>query len=341
MKRVKFLLLGILIFTFSNPIYPALVTRNSAPDFLVSAWINAKTRPSLEKLRGKVILLAFWNYSSLEAKRDQYLLEEWYEHYKYQTEFTVIGVHSPEYDFEKKADVILYHVKKRELSFPIALDSEGKLQNLYRVTKNPSYFLIDAKGRLRERFDDLSNYENVEKKFVDLLLETDLTADIPKDDKIVLPNSAPVVDLKLGFRNPQNFGNLEKVQAEVIQPLKYPQNQAPEKIYADGFWKAHEQSLEFGKTGCKLKATLPGSEFYFVAGSVKKTLIPAEVRLNGNPIAKDNAGKDLVMQEGKTYVFINDYRLYHLVKLPSREIENQLEIILQDPGIEIFRLGSE
>jgi cytochrome c biogenesis protein CcdA/thiol-disulfide isomerase/thioredoxin len=141
-----------------------------APQFEgLENWINSKPQTA-DELKGKVTLIDFWTYSCINCIRTQSYLKGWYETYK-GSDFQVIGVHAPEFSFERVPKNVEEAAKKAGLTYPIALDNDFKTWNNYGVQYWPSAFLIDAEGKVRRVHYGEGEYKETEQAIRALLTE--------------------------------------------------------------------------------------------------------------------------------------------------------------------------
>jgi hypothetical protein len=340
MKISRVLVFVVLIFTFSFSAYTARFTRKSMPDFLnVSSWINSP--PLTQKdLVGKVVLIHFWNYSSVESLRAIPFLREWHE--KYTADGLIpVGIHVPVYDFESILSNVSTAAEKLKLIYPIAIDNDFAMWKAYNVQEMPAFYLIDAESRIRYSKVGEGNYDEVERKIVELLKETGA------DPTPIIPNEIPFPDLdqleiatiKLGYRNVSHFGNQLKIEADAVQKFSLPAQLTPHTFYLQGLWRFRENQVEQVEEAGALSLRFKASSVYFTAGTKHDTAIPAEVLLDGKPLDKAIAGADIVIQNEKSYVFIKDYRSYELVLMPGKYEDHVLEIQFEDPGTEAYAFG--
>jgi len=111
----------------------------------LSHWINSEKINSMKELRGKVILVDFWTYSCFNCINTFPYVQAWHEKYA-KDGLVVLGIHAPEFLFERKLDNVKQAVKKHGLTFPIVLDNGFKLWRAYRNRYWPAFYLIDKNG---------------------------------------------------------------------------------------------------------------------------------------------------------------------------------------------------
>ena len=128
-----------------------------------TAWINLpnSTPPTAESLRGKVVLVDFWAYSCINCLRSLPTIEMWYSKYK-DSGLVVIGIHTPEFPFEKNEANVRKAVRKFGVAFPVALDNDYRLWRGFHNQFWPAHYFIDATGRVRYHHFGEGDYEQSE-----------------------------------------------------------------------------------------------------------------------------------------------------------------------------------
>lgn len=347
MKSVK----GPFIFLFSAvfgagfflPSQPqaALTTKTEMPEFLeISRWFNAETPPSRNTLAGKVVLLDFWNYSNLRSLRRIEVLREWHSRYRLEG-LVILGILTPEFEFEKEASLIPQVLKELKIEYPVALDTQFSMRRAYNPPTASAAFLIDGQGHIREVIGESMDYDHLEKTFQELLRQANPEFDLSTDEKIRVPTYEPFADFYFGYRKLAGYGHDKRLSSGNTRSFSLPLQIFPNHFYLSGTWTSKEESLEVSGTPASLRSRHPAQNIYLVAGSLAGTPVPAEVRLDGSPLDKINQGEDIVLQDGKSYLFIGRHRLYQVLRLPVKSGEHLLEIIFEEPGAEIFKMSFE
>ena len=134
-----------------------------------NAWINSVPL-SDESLLGKVVLVNFWTYSCINSLRALPYVEGWAEAYR-PAGLIVIGVHTPEFSFEKERPNVAWAVRDFTLSYPVVMDSDYAIWQKFDNDYWPAFYLIDAKGRIRYRFFGEGDYDKTERAIQELLRE--------------------------------------------------------------------------------------------------------------------------------------------------------------------------
>jgi len=140
-----------------------------APEFNgLSNWMNSDPVHSMKDLRGKVVLIDFWTYSCINCIHTLPYVKKW--HGKYANKgLVVIGVHAPEFDFEKIPKNVVQAVKDYEIRYPVALDNGFSLWRAYKNRYWPALYLIDSDGMVRFMHFGEGRYAETEAAIVEFL----------------------------------------------------------------------------------------------------------------------------------------------------------------------------
>ncbi|WP_019200456.1 cytochrome c biogenesis protein CcdA [Tsukamurella sp. 1534] len=187
----------------------ALADCGKAPEIAgITAWLGDRTEPrTLDAMRGKVVLIDFWAYSCINCQRELPHVEAWWKNYR-DSGFEVIGVHTPEYAFERDTGNIESGIAKLGLTFPVAVDNDHGTWNAYRNVAWPAGYLIDATGTVRLVTLGEGKYDKTEESIRSLLLAARPGAHLPSATD--LPDTTPrtvgqTPETYLGAARQQNF----------------------------------------------------------------------------------------------------------------------------------------
>jgi thiol-disulfide isomerase/thioredoxin len=140
-----------------------------APEFTgLTNWMNSDEIASIKDLQGKVVLIDFWTYSCINCIRTLPYVKKWHKRYADQG-LIVLGIHAPEFDFERKPKNVIQAIKDFEITYPVALDNGFKLWRSYRNRYWPSLYLIDAQGKVRYMHFGEGRYAETEAAIIELL----------------------------------------------------------------------------------------------------------------------------------------------------------------------------
>jgi thiol-disulfide isomerase/thioredoxin len=139
-----------------------------APDFQgIDRWINSEPL-TMSQLRGKVVLVEFWTYSCINCIRVMPHVSQWHERYKEQG-LVVVGVHTPENEFEKLPENVLSAVQRFGIEYPVAEDNGYQTWNAYNNHFWPALYLIDREGRVAYHHFGEGEYAQTEARIQQLL----------------------------------------------------------------------------------------------------------------------------------------------------------------------------
>ncbi len=284
--------------------------KNLAPELQgIEGYINAQSNLTLKSLRGKVVLIDFWTYSCINCIRTQPYLNTWNERYK-DDGLVIIGVHTPEFNFEKVYDNVEKAVKKEGIQYPVVLDNNYATWNAFDNHYWPRKYLIDSKGKIRYDHIGEGAYDETEMKIQELLMERNESMKLSGTSKVTAssPGAIGTPEIYLGYQTSRgNFGNSEQIIPEVKVNYTLPPQANFNNVYFSGEWTIREDSMELSeKEGIVILAYFAGS-VNIVAGSNSSSSV--QVFFDGKQAGSD-AGADV----NNGVAVISEDRLYNLVQ---------------------------
>jgi cytochrome c biogenesis protein CcdA/thiol-disulfide isomerase/thioredoxin len=302
-----------------------------APDFVGNQqWFNTPGNQPLSKsdLRGKVYLVDFWTYTCINCIRTLPYLEAWQKKYK-DKGFTVVGVHSPEFAFEKSASNVRGAIKQNGLTYPVAQDNELKTWDAYRNQYWPAHYLVDAKGMIRDIHYGEGKYEETEEAIRSLLRENGArglggdTSKSVKAEKASTFQTSP--ETYLGAERADRYEG-EPPSPSITNYGSEKINLVPSTFRLGGTWKVGDQGATAGP-GAFLDFRTISQRTYLVLGSRGNKPRKMQVLLDGKPISTADAGDDV--KNG--VATISNQRLYRLVD--TGKVETHTLTLRPAPGI--------
>ncbi len=286
-----------------------------APEFVDNQrWFNTPgDRPlTLRSLRGRVVLVDFWTYSCINCLRTLPYLTAWDKRYR-KDGLTIVGVHSPEFPFEKEASNVEEAIKRNGIEYPVAQDNELATWNAYGNQYWPAEYFIDARGRVRFAHFGEGEYGEKEKVIRELLAEAGrrlaARAAAHTRDRTLARLTTP--ETYLGAARAERFVNpmLSPGSHDFGSPESPPANEFAYR----GRWRITLDSAT-AERGAALDLSFGARRVYLVLGSPGHSR-RMRVLLDGRPIPDDLAGSDV----HNGVVTISSQRLYNLVDLPRVE----------------------
>jgi thiol-disulfide isomerase/thioredoxin len=293
---------------------------------------------TVEELIGKkVIMLDVWTYSCINCQRTLPYITGWYEKYKDQG-LEIIGVHTPEFAFEKKKENVQWAVDKYNIKYPVVLDNDYGTWHAYRNRYWPRKYLIDIDGFVVYDHIGEGGYEETERKIQELLKERmtrlDEKGDISQD--IVQPEG--VEKVPIGFdRSPEIYfgawrntylGNGRDGKVGV-QNFSEPEGFKTNILYFAGEWDIQKEYAENKSSQAKIIFRYQAQKVFIVARADQA--VKLKILRDGQPVG-EAGGSDVVNGE----VTVKEDRLYRLIEDPQGHGEHTLEIIIESPGFQAF-----
>ncbi|MGI5500494.1 cytochrome c biogenesis protein DipZ [Lentzea sp. CA-135723] len=223
---------------------PELESCGTAPDLTgIQQWVNSQPL-ELKGLQGKVVMIDFWAYSCINCQRSIPHIVAWDKAYR-DAGLQVIGVHSPEYAFEKEPANVEAAAKNFGITYPVALDNNLGTWTNYRNRYWPAHYLIDASGTVRHIKFGEGDYKVTEKLIRQLLNDAKPGVQLPAATE--LQDDTPVVaditrETYLGSTKRVNFAGTEEYTSGE-KSFQFPENQATDSFALDGTWKLDTQSI--------------------------------------------------------------------------------------------------
>lgn len=306
-----------------------------APEFSgITHWLNppagGQAPLTMASLRGKVVLVDFWTYTCINCIRTLPYVVGWYEKYK-DKGFVVIGIHTPEFEFEKNTQNVENAIKQYQIHYPVGQDNDYKTWSAFNNQYWPAKYLIDAAGNIRYTHFGEGEYDTTEMNIKKLLEETGKGVD---QSILNTPDQTPTTSLTpetyLGSARMDRFASKEQITENKKQ------NYSINSPLSEHYWGLEDEweiDNEYSKAG--KNAAL---EFSFSASKVFLVIHPAgnkdavKVFLDGKTVNQSVAGADV--KNGM--VIVDEPRLYNLIDLKGKTENHLLRLEFLTPGTQIF-----
>ncbi|MDP4219237.1 MAG: redoxin domain-containing protein [Bacteroidota bacterium] len=289
-------------------------------NYAVDRYFNiAPAELSKASLRGKVVLLDIWDYTCVNCIRTLPYIKSWAEKYK-DKGLVIIGIHSPEFDFEKNSENLKAAIQRFGLTYPVIADNEYEIWDSLANKYWPAKYLFDKDGILRTTHTGEGQYQEFEAFLQKILLERDSTITLPPLMPIVRssdkPGSVcyrPTPETYIGYQR-NHLGNSEELVPDKITTFRAPANLKPDLLYLDGAWKvAHEFAAPAGKGMSSLLIDYQAKEVNLVVHPQSPSGFRVLVEQDGKPIPTADRGSDVSEEGGKTYISIKEPRMYNVI----------------------------
>ena len=319
---------------------PALSVEGPAPSLDGAVeWLNS---PPLarEDLRGKVVLIDFWTYSCINCIRTLPYVRAWAEKYRDQG-LVVIGVHAPEFAFEKKIDNVRQAVAGFKIEYPVAIDNDYRIWRAFDNSYWPAHYLIDAKGQIRYHHFGEGDYRETEEAIQDLLREAGSTS--ASATETVTPETKEAeagADMShmlsgetyVGYRQARSFASNETMRADA--PRDYSVTApALNEWGLSGEWTvgAEAATLDAAKGGITYRFS--ARDLHLVLGPVDSGKpVRFQVTVDGHPPGPDHGADTDANGNG----VVTSTRLYQLVRQSGTVTAKTFTIRFLDPGVQAY-----
>jgi len=273
-------------------------------------WINSEPI-KISQQKNKVILIDFWTYSCINCIRTLPYLKSWDEKYR-DKGLLIIGVHSPEFSFEKEEKNVEKAVEKFGIKYPVAMDNDHATWDAYGNNYWPRKYLIDKNGIIRYDHIGEGGYEETETKIQELLAELGKKVDmkLTKENLTVFRPLTPELYAGYAFAR-VTLGNEEGFTPNTVNSYNKPDKLQGNLIYLYGKWLNNQDNMEHAdnnEAGILLSFT--AASVNLVAGSDKN--VEVNVKVNGKYLDKNNAGSDVKFDKDRSYFVVNEHRLYNV-----------------------------
>ncbi|MDT5008569.1 MAG: hypothetical protein QOH57_186 [Mycobacterium sp.] len=264
----------------------------------IAQWLNSPAL-SIGSLRGKVVLIDFWAYSCINCQRSIPHVTAWYDTYR-DSGFVVIGIHTPEYAFEKVPGNVADGARKLKISYPVALDNAFSTWTNYRNRYWPARYLVDAEGKVRQIKFGEGDYDVTEKLIRELLTDVHPSVKLPpatdSSDQTPSAQSVQTPETYLSVGKVVNYDGTGKYdEGEAV--FAYPPNQSADTFALSGSWNLDYQGATASGDSSSIRLNYHAKKVYVVAGgagtlTVTRNGRSAAVTIDGPPNVHEIASAD-------------------------------------------------
>jgi thiol-disulfide isomerase/thioredoxin len=320
MKAKQFWLVAILMSVFTTAASPGakLPVAGTMPSLDgADTWLNSPPLRAAD-LRGKVVLVDFWTYTCINWRRTMPWLRAWAQKYKDQG-LVIVGVHTPEFSFERELDNVRRAAKEQRVDYPIAVDSQYAIWNAFDNHYWPALYVIDAQGRIRHRQFGEGDYDQLELVIQQLLTEAGRSG-FDRTPVAVDAQGAEVAADWKNLRTPETYVGTARAENRDSWALA-------------GDWTQRKEAAVLKKANGKILFRFHARDLHVVMGpATRGKPVRFRVLIDGQPAGAAHGGD--VDEAGRGIV--DQPRMYQLIRQPGPVTDRQLEIEFLDSGVEVF-----
>jgi cytochrome c biogenesis protein CcdA/thiol-disulfide isomerase/thioredoxin len=302
-------------------------------------WLNSSPL-TREQLKGKVVLVDFWTYSCINCLRSVPYVEAWWEKYK-QDGLVVIGVHTPEFAFEKDPANVAKSLPDLKITYPVAVDSNYAIWKAFHNQYWPAHYFIDANGIIRYHHFGEGKYDESEEVIQQLLreknsgLKTGGFVQVNASGSQAAPdfNDVASPETYIGYARQQNYASPEKIRQDGPQIYTAPSRLTVNQWGLAGNWNVSEEHATLVATPGKVIFRFHARDLHLVLGPGQNGKpVRFRVRIDGAAPAEDHGGDTDSQGAG----VVKEYRLYQLIRQKGKVEDRTFEIEFLDPGVQAF-----
>ena len=302
-------------------------------------WLNSPPLTTTA-LRGKVVLIDFWTYTCINWLRTLPYVRAWAEKYRDQG-LVVIGVHAPEFSFEKDPNNVRWAVKDMRVDYPVAVDNEHVIWRAFGNHYWPALYFVDAQGRVRHHHFGEGSYRESEMIIQELLAENGndgfdrepVSVDGRGIEAAADWDSLGSRENYVGYERTQNFASPGGVVPDESRTYQSPANLRVNEWSLSGDWTVQREATVLNKANGRIAYRFHARDLHLVMGSATPGM-PVKFRVLIDGQAPGAARGGDVDAQGKGTVI--EQRLYQLIRQPKPIIDRQFEIEFFGPGVEAY-----
>ena len=303
------------------------------------AWLNSPELTA-ESLRGKVVLIDFWTYSCINCLRTLPYINSWYERYK-DHGLVIIGVHTPEFAFEKELGNVRRAVHDFDIHYPVAVDSNYVIWRAFENQYWPADYFVDAMGRIRGHQFGEGDYDGSERLIRELLTQAGYTELPPPASGIegqgvqAPPDQADInsPETYVGYARAQSFSSPGGIAQDRSNAYSVPAALALNQWALAGMWTVSAEDASLSRAPGSIAFRFRARDLHLVLGpAADGKFIRFRVTIDGREPGVDHGGDTDAQGNG----VVREQRLYQLIRQPGPVGEHTFAIEFLDPGVRAY-----
>jgi thiol-disulfide isomerase/thioredoxin len=303
-----------------------------------TGWLNSEPL-SAEALLGKVVLVDFWTYTCINWLRTLSYVRAWAEKYE-DHGLVVVGVHTPEFPFERESDNVGKAAQDMNVAYPIALDPDYEVWTAFGNRYWPAAYFADAEGRIRHHQFGEGGYDECERVIQRLLREAGrdhISEDLVPVSGDGFEAQADWTNLEspetyLGYRQGHNFASPGGVTVDEPNSYSLPDVLTLNSWAMSGEWTVEGRASVLRRAGGQIVYRFHARDVHLVLRSREGTTVPFLVQLDG---AAPSVARGLDINEDGSGTLVQP-RLYQLIRQPGPITDRTFEITFLEPGVEAY-----
>ncbi|NNM60188.1 MAG: cytochrome c biogenesis protein DipZ [Legionellales bacterium] len=289
-------------------------------------WLNSPPL-TMQALKGKVVLIDFWTYSCINCIRTLPYLKDWYNKY-HDKGLVIIGVHAPEFEFEKNVNNVKQAIAQYGIHYPVVLDNNYVIWQHYNNQYWPAHYLIDKNGQVVYQHFGEGLYDETEHNIRILLGLSGTT--MPLLENTTSSSIAETPETYLGYARGESYAGIPNALPDAVGTYQFPITLAQDAWALSGKWLIQSESIQSFSNNAAIKIHFFANHVYAVIGSKNGQPIKANILLNGKPL-EQSVGKEA----NQSSFTVSKYNLYPVLNF-SQPTEGELELQFDKPGAEVY-----
>jgi len=305
-----------------------------------TAWINSQPLTA-DQLKGKVVLIDFWTYSCINCLRALPYVRAWADKYK-DSGLVVIGVHTPEFPFEKNQENVQKAVRDLGISYPVVLDNNYSIWTAFNNEYWPAHYFIDVNGKVRYQHFGEGEYDQSERWIQELLKERAGEQALPGgivDVRAQGAEAAPDMnevqspETYIGYERAQNFASPGGFKRDAAQDYTLPSHFDLNQWGLAGRWIDHDQTAVSASPHGKIAFRFHARDLHLVLGpTAEGKPVRFRITIDGHAPGEEH-GMDTDAQGSGV---VTEHRLYQLIRQKNTIQDRAFEIEFEDAGVQAF-----
>jgi len=309
-----------------------------APNLVgIEHYLNTTPEELTKEIENSVVLYDIWTYSCINCIRTLPYITSWDEKYSDQG-LLIVGIHSPEFEFEKNPENVKIAIEKYNINYPVVLDNDMKTWKAFENNYWPRKYIADHEGNIRYDHIGEGGYQETEKIIQQLLDERANALEVKTSPIISLVSIEEfehtlfrTPELYFGYKFAQNrnqLGSQEGFQPSRTVTYTEPTNIELNKFYPIGNWKNHEDGMELTTLNGSIKLSFNAKEVNIVTENNAQL----EIFLDGVPLTEKYSGTDIV---SGNQLIVSDPGMYNIINSDT-SISHIMEIQIKGKGFQAF-----